>query len=35
LRCKKDTQKETRDVANQIDEIAKEHFPVSWKYLRQ
>ena len=34
LRCKKDTQKETRDVANQIDEIAKEHFPVSWKYLR-
>lgn len=35
LRCKKDTQKETRDVANQIDDIAKEHFPVSWKYLRQ
>lgn len=34
LRCKKDTQKETRDVANQIDEIAREHFPVSWKYLR-
>lgn len=34
LRCKKDTQKETRDVANQIDDIAKEHFPVSWKYLR-
>ncbi|MEN9513245.1 MAG: hypothetical protein RJB16_1005 [Bacteroidota bacterium] len=35
LRCKKDTQKETRDVADQIDQIAKEHFPVSWKYLRQ
>jgi thymidylate synthase (FAD) len=34
LRCKGDTQKETRDVANQIDEIAREHFPVSWKYLR-
>jgi thymidylate synthase (FAD) len=34
LRCKKDTQKETRDIANQIDEIAREHFPVSWKYLR-
>ena len=35
LRCKKDTQKETRDVADQIDQIAKEHFPISWKYLRQ
>jgi len=35
LRCKKDTQKETRDVADQIDEIAKQHFPVSWKYLRK
>jgi thymidylate synthase (FAD) len=35
LRCKKDTQKETRDVANQIDEIAKEHFPISWRYLRR
>ncbi len=34
LRCKKDTQKETRDIANQIDKIAKEHFPISWKYLR-
>jgi thymidylate synthase (FAD) len=34
LRCKKDTQKETRDVANQIDKIAEKHFPVSWKYLR-
>lgn len=35
LRCKKDTQKETREVADQIDEIAKQHFPVSWKYLRK
>jgi thymidylate synthase (FAD) len=35
LRCKKDTQKETREVADQIDQITKEHFPVSWKYLRQ
>ena len=35
LRCKKDTQKETREVADQIDEIAKQHFPISWKYLRQ
>jgi thymidylate synthase (FAD) len=34
LRCKKDTQKETRDIANQIDSIAQEHFPISWKYLR-
>lgn len=34
LRCKKDTQKETRYIADQIDEIAKEHFPISWKYLR-
>ena len=34
LRCKKDTQKETRDIANQIDAIAKAHFPISWKYLR-
>lgn len=34
LRCKNDTQKETRDVANQIDEIARAHFPISWKYLR-
>lgn len=35
LRCKKDTQFETRIVADQIDEIAKEHFPVCWKYLRK
>lgn len=34
LRCKKDTQKETRDIANQIDKIAEQHFPISWKYLR-
>lgn len=34
LRCKKDTQKETRDIADQIDAIAGEHFPISWKYLR-
>lgn len=35
LRCKKDTQLETRIVADQIDEIAKELFPVCWKYLRK
>jgi thymidylate synthase (FAD) len=35
LRCKKDTQKETREVADQIDKIVKDHFPISWKYLRQ
>lgn len=34
LRCKPDTQKETRDVADQISAIAAKHFPVSWKYLR-
>jgi thymidylate synthase (FAD) len=33
LRTKKDTQKETRDVANQIAKIAKEYFPVSWDAL--
>ena len=35
LRCKKDTQLETRLVAEQIDTITKELFPVSWKYLRK
>jgi thymidylate synthase (FAD) len=35
LRCKKDTQLETRLIANQIDSLAKEVFPVSWKYLRK
>ena len=33
LRCAKDTQEETRDVANKISEICAEHFPISWKYL--
>ena len=33
LRLKKDTQKETRDIAIQIDEIAKKIYPVSWKSL--
>lgn len=35
LRCKPDTQKETRDIAHAISEIAAEHFPTSWKYLRK
>ena len=35
LRCAKDTQEETRDVANKISEICGEHFPISWKYLKQ
>ena len=35
LRCKKDTQLETRLVAEQIDTIVKDLFPVSWKYLRK
>ena len=33
LRCAKDTQEETREVANKISEICAEHFPISWKYL--
>ena len=33
LRCKPDTQKETRDVADQIHSICDEKFPYSWKYL--
>ena len=34
LRCAKDTQAETRMVADQIDEICAEQFPKSWKYLK-
>jgi thymidylate synthase (FAD) len=34
LRCAKDTQLETQIIANQIDTICAEQFPVSWKYLR-
>ena len=35
LRCAKDTQEETRDVADKISDICAEHFPISWKYLKQ
>ena len=35
LRCKKDTQKETREVAENINILVEEHFPVSWKALRK
>ena len=35
LRCKPDAQIETQLVANKIDEIAKELFPVSWEHLRK
>ena len=35
LRCKPDTQKETQDVSNEIDKLAKDAFPHSWKYLRK
>ena len=35
LRLKKDTQKETRFVAEKIDEIASKLFPVSWKHLKK
>ena len=35
LRCKPDTQKETQEVANEIDKLAGEAFPHCWKYLRK
>jgi len=35
LRCAKDTQLETQEVANHIDAICAERFPISWKYLRK
>ena len=35
LRCKPDTQKETQDVANEIDKLADEAFPYCWMYLRK
>ena len=34
LRCKPDTQLETQQIAQQIDTLAKEKFPVSWGALR-
>ena len=34
LRCKEDVQLETQMVANQIDELAVDLFPTSWKALR-
>ena len=33
LRCAKDTQKETREIADLISLNLKDKFPVSWKYL--
>tara|TARA_Y100000589_G_scaffold332111_1_gene389382 strand:- start:3155 stop:3913 length:759 start_codon:yes stop_codon:yes gene_type:complete len=35
LRCARDTQKETRDIANQILSMCSEIYPVSWKYLTE
>jgi len=34
LRCKPDTQLETQQIAQQINLLAKEKFPVSWEALR-
>lgn len=34
LRCASDTQQETRVIADLINELIQESFPVSWKYLR-
>jgi len=33
LRCKDDTQAETRIIANEINELAKQKFPISWEHL--
>jgi thymidylate synthase (FAD) len=33
LRCKKDTQLETRFIAYEISSLAEEHFPASWECL--
>jgi thymidylate synthase (FAD) len=35
LRCKPDTQKETQEVANEIDRLTNEAFPRGWKHLRK
>ena len=35
LRCKPDTQRETQEVANEIDRLTNEAFPHSWKHLRK
>ena len=35
LRCKDDSQKETRDLCWEIDKIIGDLFPVSWKELRE
>jgi len=35
LRCKPDTQRETQEVANEIDRLTDEAFPRSWKHLRK
>ena len=34
LRCKGDTQKETRDVCWEIDKLTKDLYPVAWEALR-
>jgi thymidylate synthase (FAD) len=33
LRCKGDTQEETRNVAWEIHDLAKDKFPISWESL--
>lgn len=35
LRCAKDTQKESRDIANEIFSLCSEIYPISWKYLME
>ena len=33
LRLSEDSQDETRQIAKQISELMRKHFPISWKYL--
>lgn len=33
LRCAKDTQKETRQIADMMSDLIQDKYPVSWKYL--
>ena len=35
LRCAKDSQWETQQIADQINEFGHEHFPTSWEALNE
>ena len=34
LRCKPDVQEETREIADMIDRLTRDLFPISWRALR-